>query len=61
MGPELLTMFLYHTVTPMARAEEMELIQGMVRHTNVYSPSLTVTYFPVKQNILMVYSRAVLD
>ncbi|XP_049904645.1 von Willebrand factor A domain-containing protein 8 [Epinephelus moara] len=29
LGPELLTMFLYHSVTPMARAEEMDLIQGL--------------------------------
>ncbi|KAM3861847.1 von Willebrand factor A domain-containing protein 8 [Diretmus argenteus] len=29
LGPELLTMFLYHTVTPLARAEEMRLIQGL--------------------------------
>uniref|UniRef100_A0A8C9Z2I1 von Willebrand factor A domain-containing protein 8 n=1 Tax=Sander lucioperca TaxID=283035 RepID=A0A8C9Z2I1_SANLU len=29
LGPELLTMFLYHTVSPMARAEEMKLIQGL--------------------------------
>ncbi|XP_047456688.1 von Willebrand factor A domain-containing protein 8 [Mugil cephalus] len=29
LGPELLTMFLYHTVTPLARAEEMDLIQGL--------------------------------
>ncbi|KAK5860620.1 hypothetical protein PBY51_022082 [Eleginops maclovinus] len=29
LGPELLTMFLYHTVTPMSRAEEMHLIQGL--------------------------------
>ncbi|KAM4608925.1 von Willebrand factor A domain-containing protein 8 isoform 1-T1 [Polymixia lowei] len=27
--PELLTMFLYHTVTPLARAEEISLIQGL--------------------------------
>lgn len=32
LGPELLTMFLYHTVSPMAVAEEMDLIQGLVRH-----------------------------
>ncbi|XP_031729156.1 von Willebrand factor A domain-containing protein 8 [Anarrhichthys ocellatus] len=31
LGPELLTMFLYHTVSPMARAEEMDLIQGLTR------------------------------
>lgn len=30
LGPELLTMFLYHTVTPMSKAEEMELIEGLV-------------------------------
>ncbi|XP_076011540.1 von Willebrand factor A domain-containing protein 8 isoform X2 [Genypterus blacodes] len=29
LGPELLTMFLYHTVTPLARAEEISLIQGL--------------------------------
>uniref|UniRef100_UPI0037E9A655 von Willebrand factor A domain-containing protein 8 n=1 Tax=Semicossyphus pulcher TaxID=241346 RepID=UPI0037E9A655 len=29
LGPELLTMFLYHTVTPLAKAEEMGLIQGL--------------------------------
>lgn len=33
LGPELLTMFLYHTVSPLAKAEEMGLIQGLVRHT----------------------------
>ncbi|XP_059198187.1 von Willebrand factor A domain-containing protein 8 [Centropristis striata] len=32
LGPELLTMFLYHTVTPMARAEEMELIRGLTNN-----------------------------
>ncbi|KAF1383000.1 hypothetical protein PFLUV_G00149690 [Perca fluviatilis] len=32
LGPELLTMFLYHTVSPMARAEEMKLIQGLTPH-----------------------------
>ncbi|CAG5865389.1 unnamed protein product [Menidia menidia] len=29
LGPELLTMFLYHTVTPLAKAEEMGLIRGL--------------------------------
>uniref|UniRef100_A0A671YC87 von Willebrand factor A domain-containing protein 8 n=1 Tax=Sparus aurata TaxID=8175 RepID=A0A671YC87_SPAAU len=29
LSPELLTMFLYHTVTPLAKAEEMGLIQGL--------------------------------
>ncbi|KAE8299825.1 von Willebrand factor A domain-containing protein 8 Precursor [Larimichthys crocea] len=29
LSPELLTMFLYHTVTPLAKAEEMRLIQGL--------------------------------
>ncbi|XP_015258026.1 PREDICTED: von Willebrand factor A domain-containing protein 8 [Cyprinodon variegatus] len=29
LGPELLTMFLYHTVSPLARAEEAGLIQGL--------------------------------
>uniref|UniRef100_A0A3Q2TY78 von Willebrand factor A domain-containing protein 8 n=1 Tax=Fundulus heteroclitus TaxID=8078 RepID=A0A3Q2TY78_FUNHE len=29
LGPELLTMFLYHTVAPLAKAEEMGLIQGL--------------------------------
>ncbi|XP_072301028.1 von Willebrand factor A domain-containing protein 8 [Eucyclogobius newberryi] len=29
LGPELLTMFLYHTVTPMSKAEEMALIEGL--------------------------------
>uniref|UniRef100_A0A4W6D9E4 von Willebrand factor A domain-containing protein 8 n=1 Tax=Lates calcarifer TaxID=8187 RepID=A0A4W6D9E4_LATCA len=29
LGPELLTMFLYHTVTPLAKGEEMGLIQGL--------------------------------
>uniref|UniRef100_A0AAV2K2C1 von Willebrand factor A domain-containing protein 8 n=1 Tax=Knipowitschia caucasica TaxID=637954 RepID=A0AAV2K2C1_KNICA len=29
LGPELLTMFLYHTVTPMSKAEEMQLIEGL--------------------------------
>uniref|UniRef100_A0A668AXY8 von Willebrand factor A domain-containing protein 8 n=1 Tax=Myripristis murdjan TaxID=586833 RepID=A0A668AXY8_9TELE len=29
LGPELLTMFLYHTVTPLSRAEEISLIQGL--------------------------------
>ena len=36
LSPELLTMFLYHTVTPLARAEEMSLIQGLVRSTDTY-------------------------
>ncbi|XP_037343972.2 von Willebrand factor A domain-containing protein 8 [Pungitius pungitius] len=31
LGPELLTMFLYHAVPPMAIAEEMDLIQGLTR------------------------------
>uniref|UniRef100_A0A3Q3JAA7 von Willebrand factor A domain-containing protein 8 n=1 Tax=Monopterus albus TaxID=43700 RepID=A0A3Q3JAA7_MONAL len=29
LGPELLTMFLYHSVTPLSKAEEMDLIQGL--------------------------------
>ncbi|KAF7665107.1 hypothetical protein LDENG_00155060 [Lucifuga dentata] len=29
LGPELLTMFLYHTVSPLAKAEEISLIQGL--------------------------------
>ncbi|RVE58198.1 hypothetical protein OJAV_G00206850 [Oryzias javanicus] len=29
LGSELLTMFLYHTVTPLAKAEEMDLILGL--------------------------------
>ncbi|XP_077393200.1 von Willebrand factor A domain-containing protein 8 isoform X1 [Festucalex cinctus] len=29
LGPELLTMFLYHTVSPLARAEEVILLQGL--------------------------------
>ncbi|CAK6967706.1 von Willebrand factor A domain-containing protein 8 [Scomber scombrus] len=29
LGPELLTMFLYHSVTPLAKAEEINLIQGL--------------------------------
>ncbi|XP_061735639.1 von Willebrand factor A domain-containing protein 8 isoform X2 [Nerophis ophidion] len=29
LGPELLTMFLYHTVSPLARAEEIALLQGL--------------------------------
>uniref|UniRef100_A0A673AZC6 von Willebrand factor A domain-containing protein 8 n=1 Tax=Sphaeramia orbicularis TaxID=375764 RepID=A0A673AZC6_9TELE len=29
LGPELLTMFLYHTVTPLSKAEEMGLIDGL--------------------------------
>ncbi|XP_071782446.1 von Willebrand factor A domain-containing protein 8 [Centroberyx gerrardi] len=29
LGPELLTMFLYHSVAPLARAEEISLIQGL--------------------------------
>ncbi|XP_056145237.1 von Willebrand factor A domain-containing protein 8 isoform X2 [Lampris incognitus] len=32
LGPEVLTMFLYHTVTPLARAEEISLIQGLTPH-----------------------------
>ncbi|XP_029314557.1 LOW QUALITY PROTEIN: von Willebrand factor A domain-containing protein 8 [Cottoperca gobio] len=32
LGPELLTMFLYHSVSPMARAEETHLIQGLIRN-----------------------------
>lgn len=31
LNPELLTMFLYHTVSPLAMAEEMGLIQSLVR------------------------------
>ncbi|XP_068185310.1 von Willebrand factor A domain-containing protein 8 [Antennarius striatus] len=30
LSPELLTMFLYHSVSPLARAEEMSLIQGLM-------------------------------
>uniref|UniRef100_A0A8C4IV27 von Willebrand factor A domain-containing protein 8 n=1 Tax=Dicentrarchus labrax TaxID=13489 RepID=A0A8C4IV27_DICLA len=30
LSPELLTMFLYHTVTPLSKAEEMDLIQGLI-------------------------------
>ncbi|XP_014326008.2 von Willebrand factor A domain-containing protein 8 [Xiphophorus maculatus] len=30
LGPELLTMFLYHSVSPLAKAEESGLIQGLV-------------------------------
>lgn len=33
LGPELLTMFLYHTVRPLARAEEVNLLQGLVRYS----------------------------
>nr|XP_046259782.1 von Willebrand factor A domain-containing protein 8 [Scatophagus argus] len=29
LSPELLTMFLYHTVTPLGKAEEMDLIQAL--------------------------------
>uniref|UniRef100_A0A665V7J8 von Willebrand factor A domain-containing protein 8 n=1 Tax=Echeneis naucrates TaxID=173247 RepID=A0A665V7J8_ECHNA len=29
LGPELLTMFLYHTVSPLGKAEEMDLLQGL--------------------------------
>ncbi|XP_061547312.1 von Willebrand factor A domain-containing protein 8 isoform X2 [Phycodurus eques] len=29
LGPELLTMFLYHTVSPLARAEELDLLRGL--------------------------------
>nr|XP_061799830.1 von Willebrand factor A domain-containing protein 8-like [Nerophis lumbriciformis] len=29
LNPELLTMFLYHTVSPLARAEEVDLLQGL--------------------------------
>ncbi|PWA13752.1 hypothetical protein CCH79_00017123 [Gambusia affinis] len=29
LGPELLTMFLYHSVSPLAKAEETGLIQGL--------------------------------
>ncbi|XP_074550636.1 von Willebrand factor A domain-containing protein 8 [Halichoeres trimaculatus] len=32
LGPELLTMFLYHTVSPLAKAEEMGLIQGLTHN-----------------------------
>lgn len=35
LGPELLTMFLYHTVTPLAKAEELGLIQGLVRNISI--------------------------
>lgn len=40
LNPELLTMFLYHTVSPLAMAEEMGLIQSLVR----LSPSNTLSY-----------------
>ncbi|CAJ1078932.1 von Willebrand factor A domain-containing protein 8 isoform X1 [Xyrichtys novacula] len=32
LGPELLTMFLYHNVSPLAKAEEMGLIQGLTHN-----------------------------
>lgn len=32
LGPELLTMFLYHTVSPLAKTEEMGLIQGLTQN-----------------------------
>ncbi|XP_076602199.1 von Willebrand factor A domain-containing protein 8 isoform X1 [Chaetodon auriga] len=32
LSPELLTMFLYHTVSPLAKAEEMGLIQGLTHN-----------------------------
>lgn len=36
LNAELLPMFLYHTVTPLAKAEEMDLILGLVsQNTNV--------------------------
>lgn len=38
LGPEMLTMFLYHTVAPLAKAEEMSLIEGLVSPT--YKTSL---------------------
>ncbi len=33
LGPEILTMFLFHTVKPLAKAEETAVIQGMVSHS----------------------------
>ncbi|KAF7215165.1 transcript variant X1 [Nothobranchius furzeri] len=32
LGPELLTMFLYHTVSPMSKSEEMDLIKGLIHN-----------------------------
>uniref|UniRef100_A0A1A7X2M3 von Willebrand factor A domain-containing protein 8 n=3 Tax=Iconisemion striatum TaxID=60296 RepID=A0A1A7X2M3_9TELE len=32
LGPELLTMFLYHTVSPMSKSEERDLIQGLIHN-----------------------------
>lgn len=37
LSPELLTMFLYHTVPPMTKAEEMDLILGLVRHSQTHN------------------------
>lgn len=49
LGPEVLTMFLYHNVMPLAKEEEMGLIQGLVRHTNtettLSTSVLTNSYF----------------
>lgn len=36
LNPELLTMFLYHIVTPLSKVEEMDLIQGLVSHKFKY-------------------------
>ena len=37
LGPELLTMFLFHSVQPLARAQEGSLITGLVTHTHTHT------------------------
>lgn len=36
LNAELLPMFLYHTVTPLTKAEEMDLILGLVRQNTKF-------------------------
>ncbi|KAG7255152.1 hypothetical protein CRUP_037224 [Coryphaenoides rupestris] len=36
LGPELLTMFLFHSVSPLARTEEAGLIRTLVRRTHTH-------------------------
>ncbi|XP_030642749.1 von Willebrand factor A domain-containing protein 8 [Chanos chanos] len=59
LGPELLTMFLFHTVKPLARAEENTVIQGMtpnvpreaVEHLLHLTHSLRQTNDPTAQSL----------
>ncbi|GLD75474.1 von Willebrand factor A domain-containing protein 8 [Lates japonicus] len=52
LGPELLTMFLYHTVTPLAKGEEMGLIQGLTPNVPMEAAEqlLHLTQFLKKTN-----------